>query len=819
MQHALIWLLSIEILGLIALPLAFNLFRRLPDRGLILSKILALLLLSYILWILGLTHVIPNSFYTIVAILAVMALISALIVRRKWREILSFLHKERVPLLTSELVFLGLYVLWLSVVSSAPAINHTEKPMDFAFLNSILRSAHFPPEDPWLAGHSISYYYFGHFMMASLTKLTAIPSNISYNLSIALIPALMGAGAFSLVYNLIRLSGARIRSAILFALAAPIFIAIIGNLEGVLELVHARGWGSDGFWQWVSIKGLDSAQSGDPSIFPRDYLWWWHATRVIDTVADGASLDYTITEFPFFSFLLGDLHPHVSALPFIVLVLALSLNLFISDEKLGPSWIRRYPWEVLAITLCLGSLAFINIWDFPTFIVLFVTLVLVKGYGDWGGQFKQALLPSLYLLVPVLVVAVLLYIPFYSDLSSQASGVLPVGDVSTRPLFFFLIWGLFLLLSGTFLFRQLWATPAVTGRNPGIIATVLVITLMPFLLWAGIELLALWIGWYSLVDRLDGSAIGSVSTVGTRFGMLLPGMIIVGVSLNAALLRSRHGGEKATSFVLLPLALAFYLLIGAELFRLVDLFGNRMNTVFKVYYQAWLLLAIVSAYGLYYVCSRPMPSFASPIEVTSTWVRASVSILGKTLRYGWVGVVAILFLASMYYSIGAALDRAKGNDGNTLDGLAFLERDSKGEYEAIRWLRDDAPWGRIVEAVGDDYSAHGRISASTGLPTVLGWKFHEQQWRGSTGPFLGREEQVEQIYTSVDPEQVMALLDTYDIRYVYVGPRERAKYGGGRFDKFSSFLQPIFQEEDVVIYERLQDEKRGVLEEDDGGTE
>ncbi len=819
MQHALIWLLSIEIIGLIALPLAFSLFRRLPDRGLILSKILALLLLSYVLWVLGLTQIIPNSFYTVVAILAVMALISAFVVRRKWREILSFLHKERVALLTSELVFLGLYALWLSIVSSAPAINHTEKPMDFAFLNSILMSTHFPPEDPWLGGHSISYYYFGHFMMASLTKLTAIPSNISYNLSISLIPALVGAGAFSLMYNLIRLSGARVRTAILFALAAPVFIVIIGNLEGVLEFIHARGWGSDGFWEWVSIKGLDTAQSGDPSIFPRDYLWWWRATRVIDTVANGVSLDYTITEFPFFSFLLGDLHPHVSALPFIVLVLALSLNLLVSDEKLGLPWIRRYPWEVLALALCLGSLAFINIWDFPVFAVLLVALVLVKGYGDWGGGIKQALLPSLYLLVPVLAVAVLLYIPFYSDLSSQASGVLPVGDVSTRPLFFFLIWGLFLVLSGTFLFRQMWTTPGVTGRNPGALAAVLVITLMPFLLWAGIELLALWTGWSLLVDRLNGSTIESAGTVGARFGMLLPGMIIVGLSLYAALLRSRHGSERATTFVLFSLALAFYLLIGAELFRLVDLFGNRMNTVFKVYYQSWLLLATVSAYGLYYLWSRPMPSLPVPLETAGNRVRTSAAILGKTLRYGWLGAVIVLFLASMYYPIGAALDRAETTDGNTLDGLAFLKRGSKGEYEAIRWLRDDAPWGRIVEAVGDDYSEYGRISASTGLPTVLGWKFHEQQWRGSTRPFEGREEHVEQIYGSADPEQVLALLDTYDIRYVYVGARERSKYGGGHFDKFSSFLRPVFQEEDVVIYERLQDGKGDLLEGDDAGTE
>ena len=814
MYDALIWLLAIEVLGLIALPLAFILFRRLPDRGLTLSKPLALLLSSYILWVLGLTHILPNARYTIIVILVVPAIVSSLVVWRKLPEILSFLRREWLPLLTAELVFLGLFFLWLSIVSYSPAINHTEKPMDFAFLNSILRSTSFPPEDPWLSGHSISYYYYGHFMMALLTKLTAIPSSISYNLSIALIPALVGAGAFGLVYNMIRLSKARVKTAILFALAAPLFIALIGNLEGVLEFVHARGWGSEGFWQWVSIKGLEGGQGAESGIFSGDYWWWWRATRVIDTVVDGASLDYTITEFPFFSFLLGDLHPHVTSLPFLIFSLALGLNLFVSREKLGLAWLRRNPWEVFVIALCLGALAFINIWDFPVFAVIFVALVLIKGYGDWNGQIYRALLPSLTLLVPVIVGAVLLYIPFYLTFSSQASGVLPQGEESTRPLFFFLIWGLFLVLSGSFLLRQLWTVPALGGKAPGILAVVLVITLLPFLLWAGIELFALWTGWDLLIDRFGGRTIEDAGTVGTRFGILLPGLVIVGVSLYSVLLRLKHGGERVTAFSMLPLALAFYLLVGAELFYLVDLFGNRMNTVFKVYYQSWLFLAIVSAYGLYY-CSRPMPSFGR----LGTPVRLPMGLLGKSLSYGWVGLVVVLLLASIYYPVGAALDRTRGTGGDsTLDGLAFLKRGDSGEYQAIKWLRDEAPWGRIVEAVGDDYSEYGRISASTGLPTMLGWKFHEYQWRGSTRPFLGREEQVAQIYRSGDPEQVRRLLETYDIRYVYVGGRERAEYGDDQFGKFSSFLQRVFQRNDVVIYERVEDGQQGVTERDDGGA-
>ena len=798
MHDAVIWLLVVELLGLVALPITYSLFRRLPDRGLILSIPLALLLVSYILWILGLAHILPNSQYSIIGILAVMAIVSFLMLRRSLAQILSFFQQNLLPFLLAQLVFIGLYFLWISLVSNSPAINHTEKPMDFAFLNSILRSTYFPPEDPWLAGHSISYYYFGHFMMAMLTKLTSIPSSISYNLSIALIPAMVGAAAFSLVYNLIRLSGAQMRMAMLFALAAPVFIVLIGNLEGVLEFVHARGWGSDGFWQSVSIKGLEEGQAGEASIFPRAHFWWWHATRVIDTLRDGVSLDYTITEFPFFSFILGDLHAHVSALPFILLTVGMALNLFTSEEKLGFGWLRQHPWQAVIMALALGSLAFINIWDFPVFVTFLVAVILVKGYADWSGQVVPVLMAALGFLVPVIVAAVLLFIPFYLNLGSQASGILPLRDESTRPLFFFLIWGLFILLSGSFLLRQLPSVPGLGKGQPGVISLVLVITVLPFLLWTGIEL---------LLGPSDNGVINTLETIGIRLGKLISAMAIVAVALYSMFLRVANGGERATAFALFPLALAFYLLMGAELFYLSDLFGNRMNTVFKFYYQAWLLLAVVSAYGLYYCISRPLPSLPDFAKGAGIGAKLSknpfVSLSRNVVRYGWLGLVAALILASLYYPVGAALDRSDELDGDTLDGLAFLQRRDSDEYQAIKWLRDEAPRGRLVEAVGDEYSAYGRISSSTGLPTVLGWKFHELQWRGSSKAYHGREDQIKQIYSSRDPQQVSRLLDAYDIRYIYVGIRERAKYGEVQFEEFSEFLEPVFQSADVVVYQRL----------------
>ena len=172
-----------------------------------------------------------------------------------------------------------------------------------------------------------------------------------------------------------------------------------------------------------------------------------------------------------------------------------------------------------------------------------------------------------------------------------------------------------------------------------------------------------------------------------------------------------------------------------------------------------------------------------------------------------VGVLAILLAASFYYTAGAMLDRGSASPGaRTLDGLAFLRETSPGEYEAIAWLRDEAEPGRIVEAVGDDYSEYGRISAATGMATVLGWKGHEIQWRGSHEPFAGREEDIGTIYSGGDPVEVRRLLEHYGVRYVYLGSREQQKYGVSSLPGYGEFLRTAFHQDDVIVYE-LQPEQ------------
>ena len=798
LNDALIWLLAIEILGLAAFPLVFVLFRRLPDRGYAFAKPLALLLGSYVLWVSGLAHILPNSQATIIGIVVAMALISAVIAKKRWREMRAFLYEQRHPLIISEMVFLGFYFMWLVIVSGSPDINHTEKPMDFAFLNAILQSSYFPPEDPWLAGHSISYYYFGHMMVAFITKLTAIPSNISYNLAVALVPAMVAAGAFSLVYCMIRLSGAALKKAVLFALVAPLLLCLVGTMEGILEFVHANGWGADGFWQWISIKGLDGSGAADARLFPDGHWWWWRGTRIIDTVVNGVSLDYTITEFPFFSFLLGDLHPHVSALPVLLLILALGLNFFVDRNKVGPGWIRSHLWEAGVIALSLGSLAFINPWDYPVFAVMMIILVLLKSDFDWRGDRAKLYVSAAAIGLPVLIASVLLFLPFYLTFDSQVSGLSPLGDFDTRPFFFLLIWAPFLTIVGAYLIKLLWNTPILSTRDPQHLSIIVIFTLLPFLIWTGVQLLGLWAGIH-LIEGVDGNRfVSAAGEIGARFLKLLPAMAIIALISYSLLARAKNIGERPVIFSLLPLCIALYLMMGAELFFVIDLFGNRMNTVFKIYFQSWLLLSIVSAYGLYYVLSRSTPLVRTG-KVMSWRFRAFMKRQATRI---WLAVVVLMLVASAYYSIGAALDRADTSGDRTLDGLDFLRNGSaSGEYEAILWLRDDAPKGRLLEAVGDDYSNYGRISSSTGFPTMLGWKFHEYQWRGSQKPYAGREELVEDIYSSDDPAYVAMLLDEAEIRYVYVGARERNSYGAEHLVGFTSFLQPVFDLGTVIIYE------------------
>src|SRR4030042_415867 len=158
-----IWWAAVLLVGLAAFPLSFAFFRFLPDRGYAFSKPLGLVLMPYVLW-------------------------------RQRDELRAFVGDRFRYILLVEALFAVSLAVAVSLRSYVAEINWTEKPMDFAFLNAILRADRFPPEDPWLSGHTIPMYIFGHHMGAALTKLTGIASSAAFNLGVALMDALAAGG-------------------------------------------------------------------------------------------------------------------------------------------------------------------------------------------------------------------------------------------------------------------------------------------------------------------------------------------------------------------------------------------------------------------------------------------------------------------------------------------------------------------------------------------------------------------------------------------------------------------------------------------------
>ena len=374
------WWLALTSLGLVAYPLVWRLCRPLPDRGLTLARPLGLLAVSYGTWLLVTLGLLENRLSSILLVTLLVAVGSALVWRRDGHEIIAWLRERWRLALGLELLFLVSLALFAWFRAYNPEIAATEKPMEFAFLNGILQSRTFPPADPWLAGYGISYYYLGYVMMALLTRLSGVAPGVGFNLTGATLFALTVSGAMGLGYNLMVArtgrdapSSGKGNAAVAAGGLTAIMVAVMGNLEGVFELIRARGWGSEALWRWLDVKNL-GATAVSRFWYPDDMWWWWRASRIIhDRDVLGNSLE-VISEFPAFSFLLGDNHPHVLALPFVLVALMLALNLLL-DERPGRALGLRWPGgltHLLAYGLAVGALGFLNAWDYPLYLGMVV---------------------------------------------------------------------------------------------------------------------------------------------------------------------------------------------------------------------------------------------------------------------------------------------------------------------------------------------------------------------------------------------------------------------------------------------------------------
>ena len=845
MFYVVIWWLIIGVLGWLVWPLAFHLLRNLPDRGYAFAKSLGLLLVSYVFWLLSNGDFLGNTWGGIVLAALVVAALAAAYYR--WRGtddeigLWDWLRANWRPVLAVELVFAVAFGGWALYRAYTPDIAATEKPMEFAFLNAILRSDRFPPYDPWMSGYAISYYHFGYIIMAMLTKLSGVPSSYAFNLGIALLFALTVTGAYGVVFNLVAAAGrgrGRKGQAIGYGVLGGAFVALIGNLEGVFEVLYSRGLGSATFWKWLDVKELVSRGQVTGRWFDMGGgWWWWRASRVIhDKTLTGISQE-VIDEFPFFSFILGDMHPHVLALPFVLLCLALAFNLLRSRRTLD--WA-----DYVLYAVCLGGLGFLNTWDFPIYLFVVLVAYAVNRYRHQGRLSQDWVREVITCAIVLFGLGLLLYAPFWVTFRSQAGGLLPNLFNVTRLHQYLLMFGMFIFVVLAFLVAlasDLWRTGRLDGnalQRQGLPLWAVVATSFPFLLVISIAPLVLTargrqyvqgvlnsepvrtaLGAQTLSSLLAKSVSlrladpwlflmlsatialaiflalrilhpGESSSKPARLGLTNPGPLPQN-SLDLAIQREQHGIitflEAPNLFALIMIGTGLLLTFVVEFVYLRDTFGTRMNTIFKFYYQAWVLLGLASAYGVWYVLEN--------------W---SERRPGQGRYVFGVGCV-LLLAASLIYTVTAGYSRAGGFKGQpTLDGLAYVRRHEPDEYAAIQWLNAHGAGNPvIVEAVGGSFTTFARISSRTGLPTVLGWSGHELQWRGSGEEAARRERDVDEIYGGQDLQRTVELLEKYDVTYVYVGPLERGKYSVASLEKFDTLLDVAFQQGAVTIYQTL----------------
>lgn len=241
---------------------------------------------------------------------------------------------------------------------------------------------------------------------------------------------------------------------------------------------------------------------------------------------------------------------------------------------------------------------------------------------------------------------------------------------------------------------------------------------------------------------------------------------------------------KVDLFVVILCICSLGLILIPELVYVRDIYEEssaRANTMFKLTYQAYIMFGISMAYLLF----RFLMSVRKKVKIAA--VAGLICLLG-TLGY---------FANAVNGWFGNVLDPS-GYQG--LDATAFLESDFPDDAAAIRWLNENVSGSPVVlEANGDSYSDCERVSAMTGLPTVLGWYVHEWLWRGDTEELNQRAADIEVIYTSDNGGEITELIEKYEISYIFTGSQEREKYEMLNDEILRDLGEVVFESEGTYI--------------------
>ena len=793
------WLILVQLAALAVLPIGFLLFRGLHDRGYLLSKILAVLLLAYLPWLLAALGILDFTRLSIYLGLAGTAAAGAYVAFTRRDDILAFLKARWRVLALEEALFIVAFLVFLGLRWANPDLWHPfrggEKPMDFAYLNAVIRSSTIPPYDPWFAGGYLNYYYCGQFILATLIKATGILPEVAFNLAVPLLFALTAGGAFSVVYNLT--SAMRQRSIARLdahlqvpgeetslssgpgpswgpaaaGIAGVLLVTVLGNLGAAVQLVQS---------------GLDKLR--DDASFPM-FDYWAPSRMIPDQIA--------ITEFPFWTFLFADPHAHMIVIPFTLLAAGLSLSLVLDPKALSSGWKRAVlPLAILGITV--GSLAAINTWDYPTYMALAVAGIFIASYANHKSLslafLKSASLKALF----AIAVSYIAFLPFHSRFVAFSAGI-HSSDFQTPIQYYLGIHALFLFFVVSYLayesFRYLKLRR--TDEDGEGSASTLSRLVRPLSLHRIAILTGSAFFLFMLSVYLTAGGYGTVA--------FLFALTVTAALLGVRRLLDRNDSSHHHFFILVLVIGALGLGITVDLVTANNDI-DRMNTIFKLYLQAWVLYALASAAILWYLTTSARISLRS-----MTWLKGV-----------WAGLLTLLVLSvSIFPVLGARSRLADRFDTSFtgLNGAAFMEEttysDAEGpielrhDWDAIQWLRREVQGSPVIAEGSTEphrYRWGGRYSIYTGLPSIIGWSWHQIQQRHGEQSTVGeRLSDLNTLYTTTNTTIAATILRRHNVEYIVVGELERLYYPAPGLAKFDTMADQgvvkVYSNAQVDIYQ------------------
>lgn len=690
------WWGSIFLISTIFLPITINLFSSFRDKGYIFAKTIGLVLLSYSIFILSFLKLFKFSHIEIFLVLTVFAIVNLFIYKRE--GVLRNLKQNLKLYVAEELIFLTTLFFWSYVRGNLSDIHGLEKFMDFGFVNSILRSSYFPPQDMWYSGFSINYYYFGHLVTAILIKLSGIVSSVGYNLMLATIFALCFTSILSLAINLFDLKKTSIKSILCGILSATI-VTLGGNLTTIYTFFKAYEPLDKAvpFWTLPFL----------PFLFPNNF-WYPNATRFIP---------FTIHEFPLYSFVVSDLHGHVLDIPFVILSIAFAFSLFLKAK------ISKL--HLLLISLLLAIMYMTNAWDGLIYMLLFfIVLFYISFYkrNEWllkKDQFINYIKSVSFVLIGFLIFT----IPFSINFKPFVSGI-------------------------------------------GIICAPKILTdlgkIGPFLFEA---------------NHCQRSPLWQLAIL---YGFFYFFVICFILFLR---FKRKYAVTNSDKFIAFLIIISTILIVIPEFVYVKDIYPlhYRANTMFKLVYEAFIMLSISCGYIIVKIFSQ----LNTRMFIIGFFV-PTIILLYFVLSY------PVFAINSYYNNLGSY---------KSLDGTLYLKYSYANDYKLINWINNNIKNQPVIlEANGDSYTDYARISANTGASTIIGWPVHEWLWRGSYDLVSPRITDTQSIYTSDDMNLVKNLLSKYEVNYVVVSSLERQKYAKLNEKKFEKIGEIIYKNGQAKLY-------------------